>query len=169
MHLVQIRHSYPGMFNCFYYDWPLAEAAKTAAQLHCWWVPKMKVLQPLQNSHKKTFPDRWINEFGSNEAYLSMFKSFYYDWTLAEAAKKAAQPHYGWVLKNEGAPPQDPAKKLSLTVVGMSLVQVKHIYPCLTAFIMTEHWLTQPKMLPSHTVVEHHKIEHAPNTTKSCK
>ena len=47
-----------------------------------------------------------------------------------------------------------PAIKPSLTGVGMSLDQVKYTYACLTAFIMTEHWLKQPKMLHSHIVVE---------------
>ena len=51
MSLVQIKHNL-SMFNIFYYDWTLAEAAKNAAQPHCCWVPKMKVLQPPQNSCK---------------------------------------------------------------------------------------------------------------------
>jgi len=42
----------------------------------------------------------------------------------------------------------------SLTGVEMSLDQIKHTYPCLTALIMTELWLKQPKMLLSHIVVE---------------
>ena len=49
-------------------------------------------------------------------------------------------------------PPQTPAETKSLAGVGMSLVQIKHPYPCLIAYIMTEHWLMQPKMLPSHIV-----------------
>ena len=42
----------------------------------------------------------------------------------------------------------------SLKGIVMSLVQMKDTYPCLTAFIATEPWLKQPKMLPSHIVVE---------------
>jgi len=75
------------MFNSFYYDWTLTEVAKTAAQSNCCLVTKMKVLQPPQNHCKQAFPDWYRNEFGSNKTYLSMFNSFYYDWTLTEAAK----------------------------------------------------------------------------------
>jgi len=42
----------------------------------------------------------------------------------------------------------------SLTGAGICLDQVKYTYACLTAFIMTEHWLKQPKMLPCLSVVE---------------
>ena len=45
------------------------------------------------------------------------------------------------------------ANQPALIGAGMSLVQIKHTYPCLTAFIMTELWPKQPKMLPSHIVV----------------
>jgi len=41
-----------------------------------------------------------------------------------------------------------------MTGVEMSLVQIKYTYPWLHAFTMTEHWLKQPKMLPSHVAVE---------------
>ena len=91
--------TYLSMFNSFYYDWTLAKAAKNAAQPHCCCIPKMKVLQPPQHSWKQTFPDWCRNEHGSNTTYLSIFNSFYYDWTLAEAAKNAAQPHCCWVWK----------------------------------------------------------------------
>ena len=40
----------------------------------------------------------------------------------------------------------------------MSLVQVKYTYTCLIAFVMTEHWLKQPKMLPRYIVVECQKL-----------
>ena len=40
---------------------------------------KMKVIQPPQNSYKKTFPDQCRNEFGSHKTYLSIFNCFYYD------------------------------------------------------------------------------------------
>jgi len=40
-----------------------------------------------------------------------------------------------------------------LTGVGMSLVQIKHTYPCSIAFTMTQLWLKQPKILPSHIVI----------------
>ena len=46
------------------------------------------------------------------------------------------------------------ANKSSLNGVALSLVQIKHTYPCLQAFTMTELWPKQPKMLPS-TI--HHK------------
>ena len=97
------------MFKSFYYDWTLAEAAKNAAKPHCCWQPKMKVLQPPQNSCNIAFPERYRNVFGSNETYLSMFNSFYYDWTLAEAAKNAAQqPRCCWVPKMKMLqPPQN--------------------------------------------------------------
>jgi len=48
-----------------------------------------------------------------------------------------------------------PANKPSLSGVGLSLNKIKYMYPHLTAFIMTEHWLMQqPKMLPCHIDVE---------------
>jgi len=50
--------------------------------------------------------------------------------------------------------PQNPYNKTSLTGVGMSLCQAKHTYPCLPAFIMTEHWVKQPKMRPYHIAVQ---------------
>jgi len=46
------------------------------------------------------------------------------------------------------------ANKPSLTGIRMSLDQIKYTYPCLHAFTMTEHWLKQPKILPSHVAVE---------------
>jgi len=46
-------------------------------------------------------------------------------------------------------PLKNSLDKPSLTGVGMSLDEVKYDYPCLTAFIMTEHWLKKPKMLPA--------------------
>ena len=76
---------------------------------------------------------------------------------MTEAAKNAAQPIYvvecrKWRFTSYHS---TPANNSSLTGVGMSLVLMKHTYPCFTAFIMTEHWLKQPKMLPSsHVVVE---------------
>jgi len=36
----------------------------------------------------------------------------------------------------------------------MGLDQTKYIYPCLPAFMVTEQWLKQPKMLPSHIAIE---------------
>jgi len=101
------------MFKSFYYDWTMAEAAKNAAQPHCCWVPKMKVHQPLQNSCKNTFPNN-RNKFGSNKTYLSMFNSFYYDWTLAEAAKNAAQQHCWLGAKYEGAPTKSKLLQINL-------------------------------------------------------
>ena len=47
-----------------------------------------------------------------------------------------------------------PANKPSLIATGMSFTQIKHTYPSLTAFIISELWLKEPKMLPSHIVVE---------------
>jgi len=88
------------MFSSFYYDWTLAEAAKKAVLPHCCWVPKMKALQPPQQSCIKSFLGWCRNEFRSNKTYLSMFNRFYYDLTLSEAAKIAALPHYCcWVTK----------------------------------------------------------------------
>ena len=46
-----------------------------------------------------------------------------------------------------------PANKSS-TGVGMSVDQVKFTYPCLPAFIMSEHWLKQPKIQPYHIAVQ---------------
>ena len=89
-----LNKTYLSLFN--YYDWTLAEAAKTAAQPLCCWVPKWRYSNHLK-THKKAFPDRSRNEFGSNKTYLSLFNSFYYGWTLADAAKTAAQPHCSWV------------------------------------------------------------------------
>ena len=91
--------TYLSVFNSFYYAWTLAKAAKNAALLHCCWVPKMKVLQPLQNSRKKAFPDKCRNECDSNKTNLSMFNRFYYDWMLDEAAKNAVLLHCCWVPK----------------------------------------------------------------------
>ena len=54
------------MFNSSYYDWTQAEAAKNSALPHCCWVPKMKVLQPPQNTCKYAFPDWCRNEWGSS-------------------------------------------------------------------------------------------------------
>ena len=51
-------------------------------------------------------------------------------------------------------PHKTPANKPSLTGVGMSLDQVKYTYPCVPAFIMTEHWLKQPRLLPCHIANE---------------
>jgi len=59
-----------------------------------------------------------------------------------------------------------PANMPSLTGIGMSLDQVKYTHPCLTAFIMTEHWLKQPKMLTSHLHLLSAKNEGAPTTSK---
>jgi len=53
----------------------------------------MKMPQPPQHSCKETFPDWYRDGFGSNKIYLSIFTSFYCDWTLVEAAKNAALPH----------------------------------------------------------------------------
>ena len=39
MSLDQVNSTYP-MFNSFYYNWSLAEAAKIDALPHCCWVPK---------------------------------------------------------------------------------------------------------------------------------
>jgi len=84
-----------------------------------------------------------------------MLNSFCYYWTLAKQPKmlpshivvKCQKWRFSNHLKN-------PANKPSLTDIEMSLDQINHTYPCLTAFIMTEHWLKQPKMLPSHFGVE---------------
>jgi len=51
-------------------------------------------------------------------------------------------------------PQNTPVNKLSLTDVRMSLVQIKYTYPCTPAFIMTEQWLKQPKMMPCHIAME---------------
>jgi len=60
-------------------------------------VPNYKNASTTTKPLQYTFFDWCRNEFGSSERYLSMFTSFYYDWTLAEAAKNAALPHCCWV------------------------------------------------------------------------
>ena len=72
---------------------------------------------------------------------------------MTEAAKNSALPHCCQVPNYEDAPTRTELL-LSLTGVGMSLDQVKYTYPCLPAFIMTQQWLKQPKMLPCLSVVE---------------
>jgi len=62
-----------------------------------------------------------------------------------------------------------PTKKASLTGIGKSLVQIKCTDPCLTAFIIAEHWLKQPKMLPSHIVVECQSMKMYQPPQKSCQ
>ena len=52
----------------------------------------------------------------------------------------------------------------------MSLVQIKHTYPCLTAFLMTELWLKQPKMLSCCITAECQTIKmHQPPQTSANK
>ena len=72
--------------------------------------------------------------------YPHLTASFYDDWTLAAAAKWAALPHCCWVpnYKNMHQPQKTPANKPSLTGLGMSLIQIKYIFPCQQAFTMTE-------------------------------
>ena len=43
---------------------------------------------------------------------------------------------------------ETPANKPSLTGLGLYLDQVQFTYPCLPAFILTEPWLKQKKILP---------------------
>ena len=62
-----------------------------------------------------------------------------------------------------------PANMPSLTGIGMNLDQVKYTYLCLTAFIMTEHWLKHSKMVTSHLHLLSAKNEGAPTTTKLSK
>jgi len=52
-----------------------------------------------------------------------------------------------------------PAKNLCLSGAGTSLDQVKCTNKNLPAIVITEHWLKQPKMLPSHMVVECQKMK----------
>jgi len=89
-----------------------------------------------------------------------MFNSFYYDWTLAEGAKMLPShivvECQNWRCSNYH---KNPAKMPFLTGVGMRLVQIKHTYLSLTDFIMTELLLKQPKMLPSHIIVECQNFE----------
>jgi len=145
---------YSSMLNSFYYDWTLTEAAKTAAQPHCCLVPKMKVLQPHQNFCKQAFPKRCKNESGWNKLYLSMFNSFYYDWTLTEAAKNAAQAHCCLVTKMKVLqPPQNSCKQAFPHWHRNEFGWSKTYLSMFTGFIVTEHWLKQPKLLPSHIVV----------------
>jgi len=131
----------------------------------------MKMHQPPQYSCKYVFPDWCRNEFGSSKICLSMFTSFYYDWTLAEAAKNAAFPATLlsstklWRCNNHH---ETPADKPSLTGVGMNLGPVKYAYPCLPAFIMTEHWLKQPKLLallPPCCWVKNMKMQQTPQNS----
>jgi len=103
MSLDQVKYTYP-LLTAFIMTELWLKKAKNAAQPICVECQKMKVLQPPQNPSKSSFPDRCWNEFGSNKTYLSMFNSFCYDWSLAEATKHYAQPHCCWVPKNEGAP-----------------------------------------------------------------
>ena len=52
-----------------------------------------------------------------------------------------------------------PTKKLFLTEVALSVVQIKCTYPCLHTFTMMEHWLKQPKLLPRHIAVDCQKVK----------
>ena len=116
----------------------------------------MKMHQPPQNFCKYAFPDWCRDEFGSSKIYFIMFYSFYYDWTLAEAAKNAARPHCCRVPKLKVLElPQHSCKKAFPDSCRNEFGSNK-TYTCtwLTAFIMTQHSLKQPKMLPSHIVVE---------------
>jgi len=71
----------------------------------------MKLHQQPQNIYKNAFQDRHRNEFGSNKKFWSMFNNFYYDWSLAEGAKNAAQPHCCWLPKRKlPQPPQHYCK-----------------------------------------------------------
>ena len=132
---------------------------------------KMSMHQTWQNSCKWTFLDQCGNEFGSSKIYLSMFMSFYCDWTLAEAAKIAGPTTLLlsaklWRCINHC---KTPANKSSLTSVALILVQIKYTYPCLQSITMTEHWLKQPKVLPCLIVVEcQTRMMHQP-PQNSCK
>ena len=54
------------------------------------------------------------------------------------------------------------------TDTGMTLDQIKYSYPSLTAFIMTDHWLKQSKILPSHVVVECQNMKEIEPPQNSC-
>ena len=90
---------------------------------------------------------------------------------IIEAAKNAATLLLSAKqLRCTNCPSNSPANQPSLTGVGMSLDQVKYIYPCLPALIMAEHWLKQAKMLPCYTAVEQQRIMmHQPPHQYSCK
>ena len=51
------------------------------------------------------------------------------------------------------------ANKCPLTGGALSLIQIKCTHPCLHAFTMTEHRLKQPKMLPSHVIVDCQQVK----------
>ena len=70
---------------------------KNAALPHCCQVSNNEDAPTTTILLQITFPDWCRNEFGSSKTYLSMFTSFYYEWTLADAAQNAAQPHCCWV------------------------------------------------------------------------
>ena len=120
------------MFNSFYYDCTLAEAAKNAAQPHCGWVPKMKVLEPPQNSFKKKIPGSYRKIFPCLKAFIMN------DFGLMKQPKLLPShivlECQKWRCSNHHS---TPTNKSSLSGLGMSLVQMKHTSPCLTAFIMT--------------------------------
>jgi len=54
-------------------------------------------------------------------------------------------------------------EKTSLTGAEMSLNQINSTYPCLAAFIKTEPWLKQPKMMHSPIAVECQKKDDSTN------
>ena len=161
------------MFTSFYYDWTLAEAAENAA-FPAKFLSNTKPWRCIK--HHKTPADKTsLTGVGMNldqvKKYFSMFTSFYYDWTLAEAAKNAAFPATLlsstklWRCNNHH---ETPADKPSLTGVGMNLGPVKYAYPCLPAFIMTEHWLKQPKLLallPPCCWVKNMKMQQTPQNS----
>jgi len=118
----------------------------------------MKMHQPPQNTCKYAFPDRYrisldqvkytypcLTAFIMTEHWLKQPKMLYIPSYLSfvECQKWRCSNYHKTFVKMS-----------SMTNLGMSLDQIKHSYPCLTYFIMTQHWLKQPKMLPSHIVVE---------------
>jgi len=103
---------------------------------------KHEMHQTPQNSWRQTFPDWCRNEFESSEMYLSMFTSFFMTEHWLKQKKCSPVEYQKWRCIHHH---KTPADKPSLLSVGMSLDQIKYTYPCLTAFIMPEHWLWSSK------------------------
>jgi len=64
---------------------------------------------------------------------------------------------------------ETPANKPSLTGLRLYLDQVQFTYPCLPAFILTEHWLRQKIILPGNILVECQTMKMHEPTQNSCK
>ena len=136
------------MFCSIYHDWwTLAEAAKNAALSHCCWVPNYEDAPTTTKLLQTNFPEWHRNVFGSNEKILIHVYQHLWWLNTSWSSQKCCPATVLLIAKksrNEDASSmhhKTSANKPSLTGVGMSLDQVKYTYPCLPAFIMTEHWL----------------------------